>query len=143
MTMQRWTPFADFGRAFGPFGRPIAFSRPIVADASRWRIPTDVAVEEENLVVRASLPGVEPEKIEVTLEDGILTIAGETSAESQEQKGDFLLRERRWGKFHRALKLPGYVDADRAEPKYANGVLTITLPKREASKARRLEVSAD
>ena len=87
--------------------------------------------------------GVEPEKIEVALEDGILTIAGETSAESQEQKGDFLLRERRWGKFHRALKLPAYVDADRAEPKYVNGVLTITLPKREASKARRLEVSAD
>ena len=142
MTMQRWTPFSDFGRPFGPFARPIAFSRPVAADASRWRIPTDVAVEGEDLVVRASLPGVEPEKIEVTLEDGILTIAGETAAESQDQKGDFLLRERRWGKFHRALKLPAYVDADKAEPKYANGVLTITLPKREERKARRLEISA-
>ena len=141
MTMQRWSPFSDFGRPFGPFARPFAFRRP-AADAGRWSIPTDVAVEGDEMIVRASLPGVEPEKIEVTLEDGILTIAGETAAESQERKGDYLIREMRRGKFHRALKLPAYVDGDRAEPKYANGVLTITLPKREERKARRLEVSA-
>ena len=142
MTMQRWTPFADFGRPFGPFARPFAPVRPSAARASRWSIPTDVAVEGDEMIVSASLPGVEPQNIEVTLEDGILTIAGETAAESQERKGDYLVREMRRGKFRRAFKLPAYVDADKAEPKYANGVLTIAFPKRETSKARKLEISA-
>ena len=88
----------------------------------------------------ASLPGVHPDDIQVTLEDGLLTIEGETGYEREEQKGDYLLRERRIGRFHRALRLPNSVDAEQAQPGYANGVLTITVPKQEAKKARRLKI---
>tara|TARA_B100000315_G_scaffold30301_1_gene25732 strand:+ start:275 stop:703 length:429 start_codon:yes stop_codon:yes gene_type:complete len=105
-----------------------------------WALPLDVTHEGDNVVVQASLPGVKPEDIDVTVEDGVLSIKAETGAESEESNGGYLLRERRTGKFLRSLRLPDSVDADQAEPKYENGVLTVTFPKIEAKKAKRLEI---
>jgi len=87
------------------------------------------------------VPGVKPEDIEVTIEDGILSIKGETTEEHEVKEGEYLMRERRSGSFHRSVRLPDTVDADKAETGYANGVLTIKLPKVEAKKAKRLEVT--
>ena len=134
MAIQRWNPFIDvrpFNRArFGTF------------ESGRWPIPIDVVSEGEDVVVRASLPGLKPEDISVTLEDRLLTIQGETAEDSEVEKGDYLLRERRVGRFSRSLRLPTSVDADKAEPTYDNGVLTITIPRRESSKTRQLEVKS-
>ena len=146
MTMQRFDPFAEMRRMDAAFNRlwnTGGGGRAPEVDSGRWDIPMDVLQEGDDLIVRASLPGVEPDDIQVTLEDGLLTIEGETSSESEEQRGDFLLRERRAGRFHRALRLPNSVDAENAEPSYANGVLTITVPKQEARKARRLAIKTD
>ena len=144
MTMQRFDPFAEMRRMDAAFNRLWnTGARATEVDSGRWDIPMDVLQEGDDLIVRASLPGVEPDDIQVTLEDGLLTIEGETSSESEEQWGDFLLRERRAGRFHRALRLPSSVDAENAEPSYANGVLTITVPKQEAKKARRLAIKTD
>ena len=141
MTMQRFDPFAEMRRMDAAFNRLWnTGGRAPEVDSGRWDIPMDVLQEGDDLIVRASLPGVEPDDIQVTLEDGLLTIEGETSSESEEQRGDFLLRERRAGRFHRALRLPSSVDSEQAEPSYANGVLTITVPKQEAKKARRLAI---
>ena len=107
----------------------------------RWDIAMDVVQDGDDLIVHASLPGVDPDEIQVTLEDGLLTIEGETGSATEEQKGDYLLRERRFGRFHRALRLPNSVDAEKAQPSYANGVLTITVPKQEAKKARKISRS--
>ena len=141
MTMQRFDPFAEIRRMDTAFNRlwNTGVRAPEV-DGGRWDIAMDVVQDEDDLIVRASLPGVDPDDIQVTLEDGLLTIEGETGSETEEQKGDYLLRERRFGRFHRALRLPSSVDADGAEPSYANGVLTITVPKQEAKKARRLAI---
>ncbi len=132
MAIQRWNPFIDvrpFNRArFGTF------------ESGRWPIPIDVLSEGEDVVVRASLPGLKPEDISVTLEDRLLTIQGETAEDSEVEKGDYLLRERRVGRFSRSLRLPTSVDADKAEPTYENGILTINIPRQESSKTRRLEV---
>ena len=134
MAIQRWNPFIDvrpFNRArFGTF------------ESGRWPIPIDVVSEGEDVVVRASLPGLKPEDISVTLEDRLLTIQGETTSESEVEKGDYLLRERRVGKFSRSLRLPNSIDADKAEPTYENGVLTVTIPRQESGSARRLEVKS-
>ena len=134
MAIQRWNPFIDvrpFNRArFGTF------------ESGRWPIPIDVVSEGEDVVVRASLPGLKPEDISVTLEDRLLTIQGETASDSEVEKGDYLLRERRVGRFSRSLRLPNSVDADKAEPTYENGVLTVTIPRQESGNSRRLEVKA-
>ena len=144
MTMQRRDPFADFRRVddlvsrfFG--GAPRVAAAPF---AERRDFPMDVIREGDALIVRASLPGVSPDEIGVTIEDGLLTIEGETAGETEKREGEYLLRERRSGRFRRALRLPGSVDADKASPRYENGVLTISLPKREEKKARRLEIKA-
>ena len=89
MAIQRWNPFIDvrpFNRArFGAF------------ESGRWPIPVDVVSEGEDVIVRASLPGLKPEDISVTLEDRLLTIQGETATDGEFEKADYLLRERRVG----------------------------------------------
>lgn len=132
MAIQRWNPFIDvrpFNRArFGAF------------ESGRWPIPIDVVSEGEDVVVRASLPGLKPEDISVTLEDRLLTIQGETATDGEIEKGDYLLRERRVGRFSRSLRLPNSLDSEKAEPTYENGVLTISFPRQESNKVRHLEV---
>ena len=134
MAIQRWNPFIDirpFNRArFGTF------------ESGRWPIPIDVVSEGEDVVVRASLPGLKPEDISVTLQDRLLTIQGETATDGEVEKGDYLLRERRVGRFSRSLRLPNSLDSEKAEPTYENGVLTISFPRQESNKARRLEVKS-
>ncbi len=134
MAIQRWNPFIDV--------RPFNRARFGASESGRWPIPVDVLSEGEDVVVRASLPGLKPEDISVTLEDRLLTIQGETTTDSEVEKGDYLLRERRVGRFSRSLRLPTSLDSEKAEPTYENGVLTISFPRQESSKTRRLEVKS-
>jgi HSP20 family protein len=117
-----------------------------------WAIPLDVVRGGDNVIAQASLPGVRPEDISVTIDDNVLTISGSTATEveqkdaideeetAQESK-TYLLRERRTGAFQRSIRLPDSVDAEKAETVYEAGVLTITLPKLEAKKAKQLTVA--
>ena len=105
-----------------------------------WAAPLDVVAHGDDFVVRASLPGVAPDNIQVSIEDNVLTIRGETASHFENTEGNYLMRERRSGSFHRSLRLPDTVDQDKAEPRYEHGVLTITLPKAEAKKTRQFEV---
>ena len=141
MMLERWDPFRDFrrfDRIFNRVSRGPAARDGTVHAAS----PLDVVQEDDSIVVRASLPGIDPKDIDVTIEEGVLTIKGETRSETEENTEDYLLRERRAGRFHRRLRLPDYVDTDNAEPVYENGVVTITFPKLEAKKAKRLQIKA-
>lgn len=143
MVLQRWDPIMEMrgmedaiNRMWHGLGQ-----RPSESNGGEhWHIPLDVVEEGDDLVVHASLPGVEPGDIEVNVEDGVLTIGGKTSTESETQKGGYLLRERRSGSYHRALRLPDTVDEGKAESSYDKGVLTVRFAKQEAKKARRLEV---
>jgi HSP20 family protein len=109
-------------------------------DIEEWAIPLDVVEEGDNILVHASMPGIEPDNIDVTVENDVLTIKGRSSMEREHKEGNFLMKERRTGSFHRSLRLPDTVDADKAVPHYDKGVLTVTLPKVEAKKARKLNV---
>ena len=141
MVIQRWDPFADIRRMDRVFNRLLdERGRKIGYDDGPWSIPVDVTQEGDDIVVRASVPGLKPEDISVTLEDGLLTIEGEVASESEVKESDYLLRERRVGRFRRTLRLPDTADADKAQSSYDNGVLTIAVPKQEARKARRLEI---
>ena len=105
-----------------------------------WAAPLDVVAHGDDFVVRASMPGVAPENIQVSIEDNVLTIRGETASHFESTEGNYLMRERRSGSFHRSLRLPDTVDQDKAEPRYEHGVLTISLPKAEAKKTKQFEV---
>ena len=105
-----------------------------------WAAPLDVVADGDDFVVRASLPGVTPDNINVAIEDNVLTIRGETASHFESNEGNYLMRERRSGCFHRSLRLPDTVDLDKAEPRYEHGVLTIKLPKAEAERARQFDV---
>ena len=143
MALQRWYPFAEMRRFHSYFDHQGASGFPVTgrrAIKNSWYIPLDAVEDGDDLLVRASVPGVKPEDIEVTIEDGILSIKGETKEEHEVKEGEYLMRERRSGSFHRSVRLPDTVDADKAETGYENGVLTIKLPKVEAKKAKRLEV---
>ena len=108
-----------------------------------WALPLDVVEEDDNIVVRASLPGIKPEDIEITVENGVLTVEGETETEKESHSDNYLVRECRSGKFHRSLRLSDTLDTDKAETAYENGVVTITLPRVESKKAKRLEIKAE
>ena len=92
------------------------------------------------MVITASLPGLRTDEIRVTIEDGALSIAAEKATETEGSSNGDLLRERRAGKLHRAIRLSDTVDADSAESMYNDGILTISLTKVEDKKAKKLEI---
>jgi HSP20 family protein len=108
-----------------------------------WAGPLNVVQQGDNFIIRASLPGVNPDNIDVSIEDNVLTIRGQSAHESEHQEGNYLVRERRSGSFYRVLRLPDTADTDQAHPFYEHGVLTITIPKAESKKAKQLKVSVN
>ena len=155
MVLRRWEPFGEFRRMNQNMDRlwrgfynngdtaPDISGVPDTSGVKEWAIPLDVVEEGDNVLVHASLPGVEPEDIDVTVENDVLTIKGHSKAEQEQQGSNFLRRERRSGSFSRSLRLPDTLDAENARPNYDNGVLTVTLPKIEAKKAKKFTVTGN
>jgi len=100
----------------------------------------DVYQTDKNVVVKASLPGIKPEEVDISVTGDVLTIKGEHKEEEEEKKADYFRRERRYGAFHRSMALPVSVKAEKAEATFENGVLTITLPKTEEVKPKQIKV---
>jgi len=90
--------------------------------------------------VHASIPGVKPEDIDISVTGDVLTIKGETVEEKEEKEGNYHLRERRYGAFQRAVSLPTLVRADKASAEFENGVLKLTLPKVEEVKPKSIKI---
>jgi HSP20 family protein len=105
-----------------------------------WGLAVDMFETNDNLVVKASVPGVKPENLDVTVQGETLTIRGETQEEQQRDQGRYHVRERRQGSFSRTVTLPFPIQNDRVEATFDNGVLTLTLPKAEAIKPRSIKV---
>jgi HSP20 family protein len=143
MVLRRWYPLSEIRRieenASG-FRRAFGAGRPLYGPVSNGALPLDVEEEDDSIIVRASLPGVRPEDIEVTTEDGVLIIKAGSEADSEVNEDAFLIHERRNGSLRRSLRLPDAVDVEGAESSYEHGVLTVSFPKQEARKPRRLEV---
>lgn len=100
----------------------------------------DMYQTDENIIVKAVLPGLKPEDIHISVSDGMLTIQGEMKEERVEEKARYHLRERRVGSFSRSVPLPSPVVVEKAEAKYENGILTLTLPKTEETKPKTIAV---
>jgi HSP20 family protein len=100
----------------------------------------DVAEEGETFIVKASVPGMKPEDLDITITNNVLTIKGETKEDQEIKQENYHLRERRFGSFVRSVTLPTPVDADKVGATYENGVLTLNIPKSEAVKPKRIAV---
>jgi HSP20 family protein len=108
-----------------------------------WAPALDVREDADNFVIRAELPGLKREEIEVSLHDGTLVISGERTVEKLEEGVEFHRQERQYGKFQRALTLNSPVAADKIKAQYKDGLLTVTLPKTEEAKPKQIDISAN
>ena len=101
----------------------------------------DVSENENEFVVRAEVPGVRKEDVNVTVENGVLTISAESKSETEEKEGERVIRqERRYGKYMRSLRLGVDIDESKVKAVHKDGVLQVTLPKAEAVKPKRISV---
>ena len=147
MAVVRYEPWAVMNRLhhqldqlFGDtFGSPEASSSRNVA----WIPSVDVHEEKDRFVVRADLPGVESKDIEVTAEDGVLTIRGERNIERRENEQGFERLERVSGTFMRRFTLPETAQADAIKAKQVNGVLEVSIPKQPKVEPRRIRIDAN
>jgi HSP20 family protein len=94
---------------------------------TEWAPPIDVTTQNGNIVIRAELPGVKPEDVDITLQDNVLTISGERKAEQEEERGGYHIKERRYGSFSRSFTLPQGTDESKINARYEHGVLELTV----------------
>src|SRR5829696_2389337 len=154
-TMTRWDPFQDLrdaqdemaqmaqmaqmsprlAHALGLHGQPQGSGT-----ATAWAPALDISERKDAYLVTVELPGVEADDLDITLEDGLLTIQGERHCAQESSEQQFHRVERRYGAFRRSITLPAQVQADQIEASFDNGVLEVMVPKAEEAKPKRIRV---
>ena len=127
-----YDPLSEMNRVFDDmFGRlmrrPGGQQGAQLEGVTEWAPAIDVVTKDGDLVVRAELPGVKQEDVDITLQNNVLTISGERKAEQEEERGGYFVRERRYGSFSRSLTLPEGLDESKVHARYDNGVLEVTV----------------
>jgi len=118
-----------------------AFTRPLSLSGNNWSIPAvDMYQTDNEVVVKAALPGIKADEVQLNVTGEVLTIKGETKQENETKEKVYHIREQRWGTFERSLVLPTEVVADKAKADFENGILTITLPKAEEVKPKTISI---
>lgn len=133
--------FDDFDSLFDDFWRPVRRGGPSANNAGSFAPALDVTETEDEYRVRADLPGVKKDDLDISVQDGVLTINAQTKYEDEETKDNRVIRqERRYGKFVRSMRLGDAVDVGKIKADYKDGVLNLVLPKAEEVRPRRIDV---
>jgi HSP20 family protein len=148
MTLMRWSPYREMVSLRDALDR--LFERSLTQPFRDWpervesgrSISVDMYESDGNLVVNAELPGLKPEDVDISLSDNRLTIKGEFQTEDEGERGNVYYQERRYGKFERSFALPTGIDTDAIDAEFEDGVLTVTLPKPEEAKPKKIPVKA-
>jgi HSP20 family protein len=144
MAIMRWDPYGEMMSLRQAMDRLLeeSYIRPgrFWGSEETGGLDLDLMEQNDSVVVKASIPGVKPEDISITVENGVLTIKGETREEKQSGEGRYHRRERRVGRFARAISLPVEVNADACDAEFEHGVLTITLPKAEQARPKQIAI---
>ena len=106
-----------------------------------WAPSVDIYENKDQLVLEAELPGMKPEEFDLSIENNVITLRGERRFEKTDEGDNYHRVERSYGSFTRSFTLPQTVNGEEAKAEYSNGVLRVTLPKREEAKSRRIEIS--
>lgn len=140
--LTRWDPFQEMlnlrrtvDRLFDNVGNDRDWMQP-----ATWGLAVDVVENKDDFIVKASVPGMNPDDIEVSYSDDTLTIRGEMKSDNEVKDDQYHLRERRYGSFARSISLPTRIKGDSIEASYENGVLTLRLPKAEEVKPKRIPI---
>ena len=132
MAIVRWDPFREFARFQAHIDN---------VSAGSWVPPVDIFQDgDKEVVLKAELPDMKREDIDLTIENGTLTIRGEKKVDAEVKEESFHRIERRYGTFSRSFSLPATIDAAKVAAEYKNGVLTVRLPLREEAKPRQIKV---
>lgn len=141
--MIRWDPYRELVSMRDLMDR--LFDRTLTSASNwtpDWNLALDVAENADEFVVKASIPGINPDNLEITYNDRQLTIKGEVQEEQEVEETRYHLRERRFGSFSRSLSLPSSINSDQIKASYEAGVLTLHLPKTPEAKPRRIEIQS-
>ncbi len=133
-----WDPFRELDRLHSELNQLFEGYAP----AGAAELPVNLWASEADVRVTAELPGVEPDAVHLTVKDQTLLIEGERKAPELGEKARWLRQERPTGRFVRHLQLPYEVEADKIEARYRNGILEVTLPRKESSKPRRIAIQS-
>ncbi len=145
-TLTRWDPFREMMQLRDAFDRlfeaELGSTIPVWREPAKWLLALDVAETDDEFFVKASIPGIRVEDLDITLTDNVLTIQGEIPEDESLKDARYHLRERRYGQFQRSITLPVPVKADAVEATYENGVLTLRVPKAEEVKPKHITIKA-
>lgn len=145
MTIVRWEPIRELSSLQNEMNRLFntVFDTPVAGGTNRRWVPAmDLVETADGFVLRADLPGLTQADVNIEIEDTVLTVSGERKAEHEAREEGFYRLERAFGAFSRSLTLPKGVDADAVRASFEHGVLEVFIPKPEARKPRRIEISA-
>lgn len=147
MSLTRWDPFRDLETLQENVNRlfqdTMARPRREVPTARVWAPPVDVMEDEDKIVVRAELPGMKREDIDIELTGDTLTIRGERKFESEESRENFVRVERAYGQFQRSFTIGVPVKSGEVKASYKDGILDVTIPKAEEMKPKKVEVAVE
>lgn len=110
------------------------------SEGSEFSPRMDMKETEDAYTVKLTMPGIDKDDLDISVSDGVLTVKGETSEETEDEKATYLVREHKHYSYYRSVRLPSEVVADKAEAEYKNGVLKLTLPKAEEVKPKSIPV---
>lgn len=144
MAIDRWDPFREAVSLRDAMNSLLqeSFVRPGQATASGGggALPLDVSETENEFVVHASMPGIKPEDVQITVHGDTVTIRSEHKGHEEKSGQHWLLRERRFGQFQRSIGLSSPINAEKAQARFEHGVLTLTLPKAEEAKPKQIKI---
>ncbi|MGA3176982.1 MAG: Hsp20/alpha crystallin family protein [Candidatus Acidiferrum sp.] len=145
-TLSRFEPFRGVTTLQDQINRLVneAFDRTSdEANLTTWAPAVDIYETEHELVVKADIPEIKPEELDIRVENNILTIRGERKFEKEVSENNYLRVERSYGSFSRSFSLANTVNAEAIKADYKNGVLTLSIPKREEAKPKQIKVNVE
>jgi len=145
MDLVRWNPWRDMmdlqKRINNIFEETFVSRTGEKSNLFNWNPAVDVYEEGDNLVIKAELPGVNKDDIEIDVKETVLTLKGERSAQNEVKEDKYYRRERSYGKFMRSFTLPAHVDPEKITADFKDGILNITITKPEKEKVKKISIS--